>query len=60
MPEPLDLIVRENDWLIAALAERQREIKRLLRRNERRQRALLLRYVDGNHAPVDAERREAR
>lgn len=42
MPEAIELIVRENDWLIAALAERQREIKRLIRWNERRQRQSLL------------------
>ena len=51
MPETLELIVRENDWLIAALAERQREIKRLMRWNERRQRQTLLRNVENDTAP---------
>lgn len=54
----VDRLLTECDWLTQALRERNRELKRLIRQNERGQVSLLLRQIDGNEpAPRRGVRR---
>ena len=45
MPQRIEHIIRERDLLIAALAQRNAELRRRLRFNERFQRRLLIQQV---------------
>ena len=45
MAEHIELIVHESGLLIDALRERHRELERLIRKNDRRQRVLLTEQV---------------
>ena len=45
MPQPIEHIIRESDLLIAALAQRNAELRRRLRFNERFQRRQLIEQV---------------
>ena len=47
MPRPIKQVITESLLLAEALAARQREILRRIRRNERRQRGVLMESLEG-------------